>query len=260
MDPGKFFENNLKHIEEVIKSICTRKGIYGEDAKDFASHVKIQLIENDYQKIREFRGKSNIKTYLNTVITRIYIDMKRKEQGRWRPSEAAKRVGNVGVILEELINKHGHSFEEAYEILTTNHNISISKDEAYALYCKLPEKTASGMSIDKGDEPLSTISDQALRPTEVLINRELNEKKARLLEIIEKIRPDLSPEDRLLLKMVFEDNRKISEIARLFKKERNEIDRRLKQILAKFKEGMLARGININDVMEVIEFLNRSGE
>ena len=58
----------------------------------------------------------------------------------------------------------------------------------------------------------------------------------------------LSNEERLLLRMRFEDNFKISEIARVLKKDRDDIDRKLKAILTKFKEEIVSRNISIDDI------------
>ncbi len=285
MNPAEFFKDNLKHIEEVIKSICIRYHIHGEDAKDFSQDVKLNLIEDDYKKIRAFKGKSTFKTYLTTVISRIYIDYRREEKGYWRPSKVAKELGNIAVILEELIYRDRHTFQEAYAILTMNHKFTITEDESYDIYCKLPVRRVRPFTKDegdkpldstydsahlnpskkrpfwRGDKPLDSTYDSAPRPDEILITKEYNERKEKLLEVIKEIRSSLSSEESLLLKMFFEDDQKISVIARILNKDRNYVDRRIKVLLSDFRKKILATpGINEGDVIELIKFIEEYGE
>ena len=88
-------------------------------------------------------------------------------------------------------------------------------------------------------------------PDEAAINKELSIKD-QLDYIISEIRNLLSNEERLLLRMRFEDNINISEIARVLKKDRGDIDRKLKSILTKFKNEILSRNISIDDVYPCI--------
>ena len=47
MDPATLFESNLDVIDRVIAGVCRRARINGADAEDFASSIKLALIEND---------------------------------------------------------------------------------------------------------------------------------------------------------------------------------------------------------------------
>ncbi len=59
----------------------------------------------------------------------------------------------------------------------------------------------------------------------------------------------LSGEERLLLNMRFVDNINISEIARRIKKERREVDRKLKAILRRLRNAI--GKVDIEDIFEL---------
>lgn len=255
-DSAKFFEDNLKHIEAATNAVCARRGIFSDDAEEFSSHVKLKLIENDYRIISSFEGKSSLRTYLHTVINRLFIDLKRHEQKRWRASEGAKRMGEIAVKLEELICKQSYPFEEAYTILCTNNNMTtpINRDEAYEIALKLRERTP--VPHNKNDEEaLSRTPSDGIHPDEAILKKEFSKTKTALEEVVSEIESDITPEDRLMLKMKFKDNFKVSEIARGLSLERVKVDRRIKSILTDFKKEILKRGFNINDVMDAINNL-----
>jgi hypothetical protein len=60
------FEANLGLIDRVIGGVCRRPGLFGADAEDFASAVKLALIKNDYAIaiLRPFEGRSALSTFL----------------------------------------------------------------------------------------------------------------------------------------------------------------------------------------------------
>lgn len=90
------------------------------------------------------------------------------------------------------------------------------------------------------------------RLDETVINREDKEVKKRLEGILKSHLSDLSPEDRLLLKMKYEDNFKVSEIAELLKLDQKKTYRKINRILSDFKEEFLKKGFNINSILDAL--------
>jgi hypothetical protein len=64
------FLSELAVIERVIAAACARRGLRGGDAEDFASVVKTRFVENDYEILSKFQGRT-LKTYLTAVINRL---------------------------------------------------------------------------------------------------------------------------------------------------------------------------------------------
>ena len=248
VEAKSFFESNLSITDRIIKNYCSKHNIVRVEADECKSHVYEKIItDTDYQKIRKFKGESSYETYMNTVISRILIDRMRSG-GRWKPSQKALKIGKEAVILEELVFKKKYSFEQAYNTLTTNHNISIERERAYEIITLLQRKhhkSASPRELELTDDVPDT---KVTLPDEAAINKETSKMKDQLDYIVTDLRNLLSNEERLLLRMRFEDNIKISEIARVLKKDRGYIDKKLKAILTKFKDDILSRNISIDDI------------
>lgn len=87
---------------------------------------------------------------------------------------------------------------------------------------------------------------------ETVINREDEEVKKRLEGIVKSHLSELSPEDRLLLKMKYEDNFKVSEIAEILKQDQKKTYRKINTLLSSFKEEFLKEGFNINSIIDIL--------
>jgi len=87
MTREQLFLSQLPVIERVIGWVCARRCLRGADAEDFASTVKCRLIEDDYEILGKFGGRSSLKTYLTVVINRLYLDFQVQRFGK---------VANVG--------------------------------------------------------------------------------------------------------------------------------------------------------------------
>ena len=90
------------------------------------------------------------------------------------------------------------------------------------------------------------------RLEETVIDSEDKEVKKRLEGIVKSHRSELSPEDRLLLKMKYEDNFKVSEIAEILNLDQKKTYRKINTILSDFKEEFLKNGFNINSILDVL--------
>ena len=91
------------------------------------------------------------------------------------------------------------------------------------------------------------------RPDEIVIDREVKDAKKRLEEIAQSYLSGLSPEDRLLFKMKYEDNFKVSEIAQILKLDQKKTYRKISTILSTFKDKILAEHIDFNSVLDILQ-------
>jgi RNA polymerase sigma factor (sigma-70 family) len=104
-------------LDTVIRAVARRRRLAGSDLQDFAQIVHLKLLERRYDAFSTFRGDSSLRTYLTVVVTRILLDWRNARYGKWRPSAAAARLGPVGIGLERLTARDGHTMDEAVEIL-----------------------------------------------------------------------------------------------------------------------------------------------
>src|SRR5229473_2829543 len=153
MTREQLFLSELALIERVIGWVCARRCLRGADAEDFASTVKLRLIENDYEILGRFEGRSSLKTYLTAVINRLYIDYQTQRFGKWRPSAEARRLGPVALRLEALLYRDGLTFEEARGVLQTDFQVAESREALYELSLKLPRRSPRGTGSSTDQEP-----------------------------------------------------------------------------------------------------------
>src|SRR5207302_4973448 len=132
---------NLGLIDRIAGFICRRNHVSSDEAEEFAAHVRLKLIENNYAVFQKFEGRSSLPTYLTTVIHRLFLQYRVQTWGKWRPSAEAKRLGDLAIVFERLITRDGYSLGEATQLLTTGRNRA-SRTELEAIYVRLPPRAS----------------------------------------------------------------------------------------------------------------------
>src|SRR5579872_3437548 len=164
--PEKVFLENLQVIREIIAH-CSRR-FSPQDGEDFSQTVMVRLMEEDYRILREFRGRSSLRTYLAIAIKRMLLDYQNHLWGKWHPSAEAKRLGPVAMLLERLLYRDRFSFDEACrEIQGKNPNLT--REMLEALAAKLPPRIPRRFV---GEEQLDAEADREMRPDERLEEKE----------------------------------------------------------------------------------------
>jgi RNA polymerase sigma factor for flagellar operon FliA len=250
--PEQLFLDNLALIEKLAALIARRHHASVEEAEEFGSELKLKLIEANYAVLRNFQGTSTLKTYLTSVISYAFLDFRDKRWGKWRASAAAKKLGPVAVRLEELLDKEGRSFDEACEILRTNHKVSESRRELEEIWKRLPPKTSRRM---EGVDDLQDLPAPGVRPEDLVFEQELRETRERVALALKKVLDSLSPEDLLIVKMSILDNLKIVDVAGLLCMKQKPLYRRREKILGQLRRGLEREGVRWEQVSDL---LNRS--
>ena len=140
VDPADLFQSQLPLIEGVIRSLVRRRQMAAAEAEEFASHVRLKLIEGDYHILRQFRERSSLGTYLSTVVGHLFQDYRNSQWGKWRPSAQARRAGELAVRLEKLLHRDGVPFQQAVEVLLVTERVAATRAEIDALRAQLPAR------------------------------------------------------------------------------------------------------------------------
>lgn len=130
----------LPMVRHVVLAVGRRYRIGRDDLDELHSLVCLKLVSDRYAVFRKFEGRSGLRTYLTTVVTRVWLDIRIARGGKWRPSAAASRLGPAAVALERLLTHDGCSLAEASRILTMNMGLARSEREARMLYESLPAR------------------------------------------------------------------------------------------------------------------------
>jgi RNA polymerase sigma factor for flagellar operon FliA len=237
-------------VERVIRFISARRRLRPADAEDFASHVKMRLIENDYAVLRKFEGRSSLLTYLTVVVQRMYADYCAAAHGRWRPSAEARRAGEVGIVLERLLWRDGFSLDEACEILVTNHQVPVGRAELERIAALLPPRAKrqfeSEASLD--EHPAAAPGPEAL-----VEHRERSDVARRISAELKRFVDEAEPQDRLILALRFADRRTVPEIAALLRLDQKWLYRRLDILLRQVRNALHAAGIDADEALAVFD-------
>lgn len=243
-DLEQVFLSHLADIDRAIDFACRRHGAGESEAEEFSSWVKLRLIEDDYAVLGKFRGKSSLKTYLIVVVQNLFRDYRNQNWGRWRPSATARREGTEGVLLERLISRDGRQLSEAVEILLQNHRVERSRDELLELGGRL----LAGRRFRHEPEIPAATGVSEVDTAERVRDAERRETIARTRQVLEAALAELATEDRLILKLHFEDGLPISRIARMLRLEQRPLYDRLPRLLSALRSALEAEGLSYDEV------------
>lgn len=246
--PRELFENQWPLIEAVIRWVCQRHSLRKEDAEDFASHAALRLIEDDYRVLRKFRGRSSLKTYLTTVISRLFLDYRIARWGKWRPCAAAKQAGPVGVRLDRLIFRDGYTVSEAVAIVAGDQRVVMDRAELAALAKRLPARSPRPVPVDE-----SLAQKVAPGASDDLVSEaEMGRIALSVKKVLMRAFANLGAEDRLLLKLQFRDGLSVTAISRLLQLDQKGLYRRIHRLHSRLHAQMLAEGVRHEDVAAML--------
>ena len=241
------FLEHLPRIEKIVAFISAKHGIRGADAEDFASLVKLKLIENDYLILRKFRNESSLTTYLAVVIAGLYRDYRVQRWGRWRPSAAAKSYGDDAVKLETLVFRDGCTVSEAVERVTPQS--SRTEKELRALMAKLPVRERL-RPVEVSSDVVSLEVDETAQ-AEAVDAGDIDE-RSRIEDSLNAAIDNLPPEDRAILKMKFWGGMSVADISRIAGTPQKHLYRRIDKLGALLKGQLRRAGVTQGDVQELI--------
>ena len=258
------FRAHLSLIDDVLNEVCRRAGLRHADAEDFASSVKLALIENDYAILRSWRGESSLGGYLITVVGRLLSDQRTRELGRWRPSAEAIRQGAAAVLLETLMRRDGRSFEEALPLVLA-HDPSLTPDAVRAIAECLPRQAvrprvvALDAEISIADRSPGNSADARVRAE---ASRDVAEGAVRVLR---RVLGSFPAEDMAFLRKRFAQSMSIADIARVEGIPQRPLYRRQEALLARLRRALTEEGLDpqsllalIGDPLHELDFLNDS--
>ncbi len=125
-------------IESALSHACRGHRLAPDVADEFRSWARLRLIDNNQAILRKFEGRSKLRTFLITVVQRLYLDWRNAEWGKWRPSADARRLGPVAVELERLVLRDQLAYDEAVQTLAAKG--LASADECERAWVQLPRR------------------------------------------------------------------------------------------------------------------------
>jgi RNA polymerase sigma factor (sigma-70 family) len=251
MSREQLFLSELALIERVIGWVCARRCLRGADAEDFASTVKLRFIENDYEILGRFEGRSSLPTYVTAVIQRLYLDFQAQRFGKWRPSAEARRLGPVALRLESLLYRDGLTFEEAHSVLQTDLQVSESRAALHELSLKLPRRVSrKHASVTEMETPPAASGPTAVEQVEREVLAE------RTFVALRSALGRLPPRDRIILRLHVEGGLSLADVARALGEDQKALYRRRDGLLKRLRLDLEDAGIQVGDAQELLATLD----
>jgi RNA polymerase sigma factor (sigma-70 family) len=248
-DFAQLLLDHLPLIERAIRSTARRNRLQPADEEDFGSSVMVKLMDKDHAVLRQCRDWSRPKYFFAAVVANCCKDFLIQKSGKKRPSAAAERLGEVALRLERLLRDR-YSFPEACEILRTNFKVEMSDAELTALANQLPDHPGRHQ---EGEEKLQHLAARDLSPEERLLEAEQQRRIREVFAVLTAELAKLPDEDRMLLRLHFEEGWSWKEIAGTLKLDQKTLYPRKDALLAGLKEALQRAGITEEAMLEALQ-------
>jgi len=246
MNPETFLKSaeTLKRIE----AVCKRRFHDENDADECFNHVIDGLSDSDYRRLRSYKGKSSLNTYVYTLINSLVSDFKRKRYGRKRIPKVVSRLGALAEAVYRLICWEGFSLSEAYDITVieglyegTQEEFLKETDPVREAPCRENPRFSS-LDDPSSGSPTHMVESGA-SPLESLMEKLDGEGRITAVRIIREITEQLPDQDVLLLKLVYGSDLPLTRVEKVIGMKKGTARKRLKTLLTKYRERLLTEGI-----------------
>lgn len=246
MDPAAILAS--PEILQKIETVCRRQFSAENDRDECYIFVLDSLSDDNFKRLRAFKGRSKLSTYLYSLINSLVIDFRRQKYGRRRIPAAVSKLGEWAEAVYRLVCWQKFSFDDAYDFLRVDGLYGGS----YERFMQESEKIRNApcrenptfKSIDDpGSHPMQNINASDANPLESLIAALDRENRIKALSVIRTATEKLPEHDRILVRLVFGSGKPLSAAAKVIDLSASAARRRLQALLAEYKESLLAAGI-----------------
>lgn len=263
-DPGKKAFDHWDLVDRLAERRFRDRNI----ALEAAHYVLEKLGENNWERVRNYRQKGPVRAYLSSIIRRLLEDFARRRFGRrTRVPSWIKSFGMLWEKIYRLLCLEGHSRAEVIEIMRDSAPGGRSENvirEAITIIrgkmkdCGRPTEPGELTILDEtpvkdylADEAASGALERAEFINSfyhsLLENRRQDhaandgEEAAAFKVLQQSLR--LSPEERLILKMVYEDGMKVTDAGRILGLSTHVVHGRLRRLMTRIRTACECAGL-----------------
>ncbi|HEV7426515.1 MAG TPA: sigma-70 family RNA polymerase sigma factor [Thermoanaerobaculia bacterium] len=250
MDAQELLRVQLPLIETIIKRVCRRSRFIEDAAEDFASTVRVALIEDDYALLRNAAQRSSLAAYLTVVIQRMAVDERIRAFGRWQPSAAAKAMGQAGIVAETLLLRDRRSIDEALPLVRAV-DASVTRGRLEEIAGNLPNRMGRPRAVDLGADGVERVA-AAESTDERVVAGDMTRLASRASDVVRTLIDGLPVEDRMLIRFRFGSSMSIADISRILRLPQQPLYRRLEKLLARLRSALVAAGFDTASATDLI--------
>ncbi|HHB75235.1 MAG TPA: hypothetical protein ENK84_01645 [Desulfobulbus sp.] len=252
----------------LINSIAGQRFASDTLAEEAALYVLNRLEEDDYHRLRAFSGRAKFSTYLSSLCIRLLEDFSRKKYGRLRPPTWVTDLGGIWLVLFRLLCLQRLAVADAVETVIARSGNHLRAEVENAAW-KILERIIhcgrhQGSEVSLDDPHGKTLQDQAKmhsaipNPEQQVLTKEreiffellfsgntqgISEVSAESV-FTDKVSLDLDAQERLLLKLCFQDDLSVTRAGEMLGLNANQVHGKLRRLLSRLRHEFDRAGIS----------------
>ena len=246
-----------------INALAVRRFGRSPLAEEAALAVIDGLAAEDWQRVRVFSGQASFSSFILAISARLFEDFARKRFGRVRPPLWVQTFGGIWQRLFQALCLERLPVNDAVEIV---HQRQVAAEKtaveaaAYELLARIPDcGMARSLEVAYEEEALVDDDDGAAGPAGTLESREQKEMFQAVFQLVlgQELRTDgddllqkyrmlqtnLPPEEKLLLKLCFQDGLGVTEAGAMLGMTRFQVHGRMRRLLARLQAEFARCGL-----------------
>ena len=242
MDPRALLAS--EDVLNKVEAVCRRRFANENEANECYIFVLDGLRASDCKSLRTYKGLSSLNTFLYALINSLVADFKRKKYGRKRIPKQVSKLGAWAETLYRLVCWERYSYKEAYDIAMIE---GFFKGK-YVEFLSMTDPIRQAPCPENpwfvpDNDPSARAENLPASPLDLIINRFDGEKRMKTLEVIREVTAGLAEEDQLLIRLVYGSDLSVSAGAKVIGLKPATARKRLRGLLIKYREALLAEGI-----------------
>jgi RNA polymerase sigma factor (sigma-70 family) len=248
--PQETWERFLREYSGTILQVIHFSEPNPDHVSDCFVFVCEQLSQNRFRRLRRFQpeGPAKFSTWLRVVVRHLYLDWRRKQFGRHRVFKSIAALSGFDQAVFRLVYEQGTSPEESLLHLaplfpgTTKERFAQSLERIRLVLTPrqiwlLSSRSVATTPAETGrDHVQISLVEQIPDPLPDPATLAARQEELRLLS---KALARLAGRDRLLIRLRFEQELTLEQVARLMKfRDAQTADRRIRQVLEQLRQEM----------------------
>lgn len=231
-------------------------------AEQAALAVMERLLENDGLRVKSYGGKAPFAAYIGAISWRLLEDFSRSKFGRRRPPQWIRNLGGIWLQLYRLLCLERIEIREAVELIDQAEAAASTADIDAAAWrirqevvdcgshqaLEVEEGPAYGAS-PSGSDQVAQVENEQKEELFRLLFSVLTDTGDELVEAdlgkLSGVSMALKPEEKLMLKLIYQDDVGVSRAAAMLGYNRDQMNGRLRRLLdrirARFEQADLHR-------------------
>lgn len=249
-DPPDLLSEALEILEDLLARLARKKRLDPDEADDVSSEIRLKFVENDYAVLRSLKEPRALRSVLALFVMSRWRDHVVAELGRWRPSAAAERSGELAVELERLIHREGLSPHEAFEQVRTRGLTDASDLDLARLMAELPDRAP----MRPEQVPLDAVAEipGSATPEDLLEAKEVHLEWEEVRTMLRNAQHALSAEEQVVIRMLFWDKMTIADVARALGLDQKPLYRQRDGLKARIERTLVDGGLSAEVVHRLV--------